>query len=58
MLCHDNLKNYYIVNFSLNQDFNMSLTEIENMIPFEREIWVYQILNKIEEAKKKESGGN
>ncbi len=52
-LCHDNLKNWYTVNFILNQDFNMSLSEIENMIPFEREIFVYMILNRVEEEKKK-----
>lgn len=46
--------NHYKVNFVLNQDFHLSLSEIENMIPYEREIWLYMILNRINEQKKEQ----
>jgi hypothetical protein len=55
-LNHNNLENYYTVNFSLIQHHKYSLTDIENMIPFERDIYVEMLvthLKKIEEEKQK-----
>ena len=43
-MCHNTLQNYYLLNFSLIQHHKYSLTEIENLIPWEREIYV-QLLN-------------
>jgi len=40
MLSHDNLGNYYKVTFALVQHHKYSLTEIEQMIPFERHIYI------------------
>ena len=40
MLSHDSVVNYYKTNFGLMQHHKYSLTELENMIPFEREIYV------------------
>jgi hypothetical protein len=40
-------------NFSMMQHHNYSLTEIENMIPWEREIYVGLLLNWIEEENKR-----
>tara|TARA_B100000214_G_scaffold367907_1_gene338680 strand:+ start:1247 stop:1438 length:192 start_codon:yes stop_codon:yes gene_type:complete len=40
MLSHDSVTNYYKTNFGLMQHHKYSLTELENMIPFEREIYV------------------
>lgn len=54
MLSHDNLKNYYMTNFSLNQDFGLSLTEIGNMAPFEREIWTHLIIQRIKEKEQQQ----
>ena len=34
------LENYYKLNFALMQYHKYSLTEIENMIPWEREVYV------------------
>ena len=48
--------NHYKINFILNQDFHMSLTELDNMLPYEREIYIYMIMNRIEEEKKKTNG--
>lgn len=39
-LSQDSLENYYRVNFALMQHHNYSLLDIENMMPWEREIYV------------------
>lgn len=53
-LSHDNLENYYNLNFSLMTHWNWSLTEIENMLPFEREIYVAMLLKHVKEEKAKQ----
>lgn len=40
MLGHDNLMNYFKTNFALMQHHKYSLTELENMIPWERVIYI------------------
>ena len=40
MLSHDSLFNYYETNFAMMQHHKYSLTELENMMPWEREIYV------------------
>lgn len=57
MLCHDNLKNHYKMNFILNQDFGMSLTELDNMLPYEREIYIYMIIARMKEREKQQQNG-
>lgn len=47
------LMNFYELNFSLMQFHKYSLTEIENMIPWERDIYVTMLKNHIEEEKLK-----
>jgi len=49
MLGHDSLENYYTTNFSLMQHHKYSLTEIEKMIPWERDIYVGMLINYIKE---------
>ncbi len=39
-------------NFSLMQHHNYSLTDIENMIPWERDIYVDMLITYIKEEKK------
>ena len=39
-LSHNSLENYYKTNFGLMQHHNYSLTEIEEMLPWEREIYI------------------
>jgi hypothetical protein len=48
MLCHASLENYYQTNFQLMQHHNYSLTELEDMIPWEREIYLTLLSNYIE----------
>ena len=54
MICsHNNLSNYYQLNFQLMQHHKYNLTEIENLIPFERDIYVEMLINHIEEENRK-----
>jgi hypothetical protein len=48
-----NLESYYRLNFSLMQYHKYSLTEIENMIPWEREIYVAWLKQHIEDEELK-----
>lgn len=52
-LYHDNLSNYYRTNFALMQHHKYSLTELENMIPWEREIYVTMLAQYLEEEKRR-----
>jgi hypothetical protein len=48
-MAHENLASYYKTNFALMQHHKYSLTELENMIPWEREVYVTLLKNYIEE---------
>ena len=48
-MAHTNLESYYKINFALIQHHKYSLTEIENMIPWEREIYLSMLQQYIEE---------
>lgn len=50
-LSNDNLINYYQVNFALMQHHKYSYEDIENMFPFEREVYVALLLQFLEEEK-------
>jgi len=53
------LESYYRINFALMQFHKYSLTEIENMIPWEREIYLSLLQQHIEEEKlKQQQNGN
>jgi len=52
-LYHDNLRNYYKTNFALMQHHKYSLTELDNMIPWEREIYVSMLAQFLEEEKQR-----
>ena len=45
--------NMYKTNFALMQHHKYSLTELENMIPFEREIYLGMLTKHLEEEKRK-----
>jgi len=47
------LRNYYKTNFSLMQHHKYSLTELENMIPWERDVYVGMLIQYIEEENQK-----
>ena len=48
-MAHENLESYYKVNFALMQHHKYSLTELENMIPWEREVYLTLLQQYIEE---------
>ena len=48
-MSHEDLASYYQINFALMQHHKYSLTELENMIPWEREIYLALLQNYIEE---------
>jgi len=48
-MAHEDLASYYKVNFALVQHHKYSLTELENMIPWEREIYLSLLHQHIEE---------
>ena len=52
-MIHMDLENYYQLNFALVQYHKYSLTEIENLIPWERDIYVTMLINYIEEENEK-----
>jgi len=52
-MIHMDLEGYYKLNFSLMQYHKYSLTEIENMIPWERDIYVTLLSNHLEEEEQK-----
>ena len=57
-MVHMNLMSYYELNFSLMQYHKYSLTEIENMIPWERDVYVTMLQNHLEEEKLKQKQAN
>ena len=57
-LSHDTLENHFQVNFALMQHHKYSLTEINNMIPWEREIYVTLLVNHIKEENDKQREKN
>ena len=52
-LSHDSLYNYYKTNFSLMQHHKYSLTELEKMMPWEREIYIGLLAEHIKEENEK-----
>ena len=49
MLSHDSLENYYKTNFAMMQHHKYSLRELEDMLPWEREIYAGLLAKFIEE---------
>ena len=48
-MAHIDLESYYKLNFALMQHHKYSLTEIENMMPWEREVYLGLLNQHIEE---------
>jgi len=48
-MTHIDLESYFKLNFSLMQHHKYSITEIENMMPWERDIYVALLNQYIEE---------
>ena len=57
-MAHTNLESYFKINFALIQHHKYSLTEIENMIPWERDIYVGLLKQHLEEEELKRNQSN
>ena len=48
-MAHEDLESYFKTNFALMRHHKYSLTELENMIPWEREVYLTLLQQYIEE---------
>lgn len=55
---HNSLANMYQLNFALMQHHKYSLTELENLIPWERDIYVNLLKNHLEEMEERNKQRN
>ena len=53
-MLHMDLESYFRLNFALMQYHKYSLSEIENMVPWERDIYVGLLQQHLEEERLKE----
>ena len=52
-MSHMDLESYFKLNFALMQYHKWSLTEVENMMPFERDIYTILLKQHLEEEEAK-----
>ena len=57
-MAHIDLESYFKLNFALMQHHKYSLTEIENMMPWEREVYLGLLNQYIEEENLKAQQAN
>jgi hypothetical protein len=57
-MAHMDLESYFKINFSLITHYKYSLTEIENMIPWERDIYLALLNQFVEEENLKAQQSN
>jgi len=57
-MVHMNLESYYKINFALLQYHKYSLTEVENLIPWERDIYIGMLKQHLEDEKLKQQQAN
>ena len=50
---HDSLMNHYKTNFALMQHQKYSLTELDNMIPWERDIYINLLIAHLKEEEER-----
>lgn len=53
MFGYETLGNYYQTNFAMMQHHKYSLTELENMLPWERDVYVDMLLKYLEAENEK-----
>ena len=51
MLYHSSVDSFYEINFALMHYHKWSLSEIEHMIPFERDIYMKYLMNALEKER-------
>ena len=45
---YDSLQNYYMTNFSLMHHHKYSLTELDNLLPWEKDIYIALLVQELE----------
>ena len=50
---HDSLMNHYKTNFALMQHHKYSLTELENMMPWELDVYVNLLIAHLQEEERR-----
>ena len=53
MLCHTNLMVYYKNTFGLAQHHKYSISDIEGLLPYERDIYVAMLVDHLKKEKEK-----
>jgi len=57
-MVHMDLENYYKINFALMQFHKYSLTEVENLIPWERDVYIGLLQQHLEDEKLRKQQSN
>ena len=57
-MVHMDLESYYKINFALLQYHKYSLTEVENLITWERDIYIGMLKQHLEDEKLKQQQAN
>jgi len=52
-LFHESLQNYFKTNFLLMQEHKYSLTEVENMMPWERSVYIAMLVTHLKKKSEK-----
>jgi hypothetical protein len=55
-MINESLEEYYRMNAVLQREWEYSLTELEEMFPFEREVYTSLLLQHLQEQKNKQTG--
>ena len=50
-MLHEDIVGYYKINFALMQHHKYSLSDIENMIPWEREVYVNMLATHLQKER-------
>ena len=58
MMSHEDLETYYRINFALIQYHKYSLSDVEEMLPWEREVYLALLENHIAEEEEKAARAN
>jgi len=54
LLGHNNLKNYYKLIFNMAQHHKYSITDLENLIPYELELYSSMLIDYLERKKEEQ----
>tara|TARA_B100000427_G_scaffold161486_1_gene134288 strand:+ start:766 stop:951 length:186 start_codon:yes stop_codon:yes gene_type:complete len=54
MLFHQTLEGYYKTNFALMQHHKYSLSEVENMMPWERQVYTTLLMQYLDQLKQEQ----